>query len=375
MKLLAYVHLRRIYNPTGAGRVARNIIEQLDLLGKDEIRILSDRSDHQEFVPKVGAPWSGFRYHDFALGTSLQQGRWLFTDRPPAESWWPDAQVVYCASESYVPTRRARSVVTLHDAAYFEDNALSPNFDSWRQRAKWKILYRKLDRKVDMFHTVSHFSAERLAHFFPGMRDRLRVIHNGATERFFLPPNAAGEVEIARLGLDGRPFILLPGGLSYRKNADLVLKAWPTLQAIHPDLLLVVSGLCDPVYLDRAKALGPSVLLTGFVSDDTLCSLYHAARIVWFPSLYEGFGIPVIEAMLCGTAVLASASSSIPEVAGDAALLVDAATPLHHVEALDALLRDDSARSALVARGLERGRHFTWQAAAATLHERLADLI
>lgn len=375
MKLLAYVHLRRIYNPTGAGRVARNIIEHLDLLGKDEIRILCDRSDHQQFIPKVGAPWTEFLYHDFALRTSLQQGRWLFTESPTAESWWPDAEVVYCASESYVPTLRAKSVVTLHDAAYFEDKALSPNFDSWRQRAKWKILYRKLDRKVDMFHTVSHFSAERLAHFFPGMRGRLRVIHNGATERFFLPPNASGEAEIARLGLDGRPFILLPGGLSYRKNANLILMAWPILRAMHPDLLLVVSGHCNQEYLNRAKALGPSVLLAGFVGDDTLCSLYHAARIVWFPSLYEGFGIPLIEAMLCGTAVVASDSSSIPEVAGDAALLVDPASPTYHVEALDALLRDEAARSRLVARGLKRGRQFTWRAAATALRENLADLI
>jgi glycosyltransferase involved in cell wall biosynthesis len=138
---------------------------------------------------------------------------------------------------------------------------------------------------------------------------------------------------------------------------------------MHPDLLLVVPGHCTPDYVEQAKAVGASIVLAGFVSDDTLCSLYHAARLVWFPSLYEGFGIPVIEAMICGTAVVASNSSSIPEVAGDAALLVDPSSPDQHVDALD-----DSARAGLVARGLQRGSRFTWQAAAATLRGHLGEL-
>ncbi|MEP7007852.1 MAG: glycosyltransferase family 1 protein [Sphingomonas bacterium] len=374
MKLLAYVHLHRIHNATGAGRVARNIIEQLSLAGKDEIRVLAQGLDRQALVSEIGAPWDQFQYHDFSGTISWQQARWLFVDRPPAERWWPEAQIVYCASESYVPTRRARSVVTLHDAAYFEEGALSRSFDSMRQRLKWRILHGKLERKVDMFHTVSHFSAERLAHFFPAMRSRLRVVHNGVSERFFLPPNAAGEAELTRLRLNDRPFVLLPGGLSFRKNADLVLEAWPALSAQHPDLMLVVASHCDAQYIEKAKALGPSVLLTGYVSDDVLCSLYHAARIVWFPSLYEGFGMPVLEAMACGTAVLASASSSLPEVGGDAALLIDPQLPSRHVEALDALLTDEATRNAMVERGLERSRGFTWKIAAATLRENLTEL-
>jgi glycosyltransferase involved in cell wall biosynthesis len=374
MKLLAYVHLRRIHNATGAGRVVRNIVEQLELLGQDEIRILADRADRREVIPKVGEPWSDYHYLDFALDTSLQQALWIATDRPRAEHFWPEAELVYCTSESYVPTRRAKSVVTLHDASYFEPSALPRDDGFARQKAKWQVLYRKFERKMDMFHTVSHFSAERIAHFYPAMRDRLRVVHNGVTERFFQPPNAAGEAELERLGLRDRPFILLSGGLSYRKNADVALAAWPRLQAMHPDLLLVVPGQCTPDYAERARAIGASIIMAGFVSDDTLCSLYHAARLVWFPSLYEGFGIPAIEAMICGTAVVASNSSSIPEVAGDAALLVDPSSPDDHVAALDGLLTDDSARRDLVARGLERGPRFNWKAAATTLRGYLGEL-
>ena len=374
MKLLTYVHLRRIHNPTGAGRVVRNIVEQLELLGQDDIRILVDRADHRDVIPKVGKPWSDYRYLDFSLDTSWQQALWIATDRPRAEHWWPEAEVVYCASESYVPTRRAKSVVTLHDASYFEPSALRRDAGFARQKAKWQVLYGKFERKVDMFHTVSHFSAERIAHFYPAMRERLRVVHNGVSERFFKPPNIAGEAELERLGLEGRPFILLAGGLSYRKNADVVLAAWPRLRTMHPDLLLVVAGQCTTDYTERARAIGASIIIAGFVSDDTLCSLYHSAQLVWFPSLYEGFGIPVIEAMICGTAVVASNSSSIPEVAGGAALLVNPSVPDDHVAALDSLLTDDRARAELVGRGLERGRHFTWKAAAATLRGYLGEL-
>ena len=374
MKLLAYVHLRRIHNATGAGRVVRNIIEQLEAMGRDEIRLLVDRADHRDILPKVGAPWSAYRYLDFGLDTSWQQALWIATDLPRAEHWWPEAEIVYCPAESYVPTKRARNVVTLHDASYFEPSALPRGAGFARQKAKWQMLYRKLERKADLFHTVSQFSADRITHFYPAMRDRLRVVHNGVTERFFQPPNPAGEAELVRLGLDGRPFILLPGGLSYRKNADVALAAWPRLHQLHPDLLLVVAGQCDPAYAARAEAIGPSILMAGFVSDDTLCSLYHAARLVWFPSLYEGFGIPVAEAMACGAAIVASASSSIPEVAGDGALLADPAAPDRHVEALEGLLTDDAARTALAARGLERGRRFTWRAAAVSLRGHLAGL-
>lgn len=373
MKLLAYVHLRNIHNSTGAGRVARNIVEQLDSIGQDEIRILSDRHDSW-VLPLVGAPWTDFQYKQFPMGTSRQQAMWLLTNAPKAERWWPDADLVYCTGESYVPTRRMKSAVTLHDAAFFEAGAHAGNFANLKQRAKWQILHRRLARRVDMFHTVSQFSADRLSHFFPEMKNRLRVVHNGATDLFFAPPDMAGQEALAALGLVGRRFVLVPRGLAYRKNADLILAAWPKILSQHPDLMLVISSHNDPIYAERARRLGPSVQLTGFVADTVLRSLYHAADIVWYPSLYEGFGIPLVEAMACGTAIVASDSSSIPEVAGDSALLVDPLTIDHHVDAIDYLLVNDAERAALVDRGRERSRRFTWRLAAERLRSHFADL-
>jgi len=375
VKLLSYVHLRNIYRSTGAGRVARQMTEQLALVPGVDLRILADAADHRRTVQQVGAPWTGFRYHFFRHETSLQQARWFFLANPRAESFWPEAELIYCTAESYVPTRSARLAVTAHDAAIFETGAHSNNRALYQQRLKWNLLYRTLSRRADLFHTVSQFSADRLAHFFPSIRSRLRVVHNAVSQRFFEPVHETGERFLADHGLRDRPFILLPGGLHFRKNADLVLAAWPLIRSKHPDLVLAIVNHSNPDYAARAGSLGPAVKLLGFVDDDALASLYHAAALVWFPSRYEGFGLPVLEAMACGAPTVASDSSSLPEIAGNAALLLPPDRPDQHAEAIASLLSQPQERAALTRRGLERAAQFTWAASAQKLHGHFAAIL
>ncbi len=375
LNLLAYVHLRNIYRSTGAGRVARQLIEHLALRGDIDLHLLADPGDHARIVPLVGEPWNQFPYHFFRHETSRQQARWFLLDRPRAGQFWPAAQVVFCTAESYVPKGRARLAVTLHDAAYFEEDAHRRDRAFSAQRLKWQLLYRKLERRADLFHTVSHFSAERLGHFFPAIRSRLRVVHNAVTPHFFEPVTAAGLASVAGLGLAERPFILLPGGLHFRKNAELVLAAWPLLRELCPELVLAVVNHSDPVYAERAKAFGPRFRLLGFVPDEALRALYAAARVVWFPSRYEGFGLPVVEAMACGTPVVTSRASSLPEIAANAALLAPPDSAKAHVEALEAILRDGSLYDEFARRGHARARQFTWSRSASQLKHYFEELL
>jgi glycosyltransferase involved in cell wall biosynthesis len=375
MNILAYVHLQNIYGSTGLGRVARQAIEHLAQEPEDQLHILANSSDHRSVVHKAGKPWTGFPYHFFDDKTSRQQTRWVFTGRPTAEHYCPEAEVVYCPDESYVPTVKARLVVTLHDVAIFEAGALPQNWRFFKQRLKSNWLYHILSRKADLLHTVSNFSADRIAHFFPGITSRLRVVHNAAPPRFFLPISDEGENFLREQGIANRPFILLPGGLNYRKNAELVLKAWPLIHEKHPELILVVVSHCEPTFIGPAKCLGESVRLMGYISDDALCSLYHAACLVWFPSLYEGFGLPILEAMACGTPVVASDSTSIPEVAGNAAVLVSPRCVTDHVEAIDSLLKDGRQREDLSRRGKLHAQQFTWQHTAAQLRRQFLSLV
>ena len=367
LKLLAYVHLRNIYASTGAGRVARQLTEHLALRKDVSLRVLADAGDQRRILPLVGEPWQSFRYHTFSADTSRQQARWFALERPKAESFWSEADIVFCTGESYVPSRKARLVVTAHDAAYFESAAHVRNAAFWRQRLKWSLLFRRLSARADMIHTVSQFSADRLAHHFPALASRLRVVHNAVAPHFFQPVRQAGAQFVQANGLHNRPFVLVPGGLHFRKNADLILAAAPRLLARYPDLVLAVVNHSDPAYAGRAAALGDRVRLLGFVEEDALHALYAAATAVWFPSLYEGFGMPVLEAMASGTPVVASRASSLPEIAGDAALLAGAHDVKDHLETLFLLLDESSLREDLGRRGFLHAQQFTWQRSATQL--------
>ena len=367
LKILAYVHLRNIHGSTGAGRTARQITEHLAMREDVDLRVLADASDMSRILPLVKEPWTGYRFHSFQADTSRQQARWFFLDRPKAEHYWPEADVVFCTGESYVPVKRARLVMTAHDAGYFEPGAHIRDSTYWKTRLKWELLYRKLERKVDAFHTVSQFSADRLAHFFPSTRSRIRWVHNGVTPLFFGKVDPAGQRYVEDVGLGSRPFVLVPGGLHFRKNAELILQATPTLLKRFPDLIIAIVNHTNPAYAQKAMLLGPRVMLLGFVPDEALHALYTAATVVWYPSRYEGFGLPVVEAMACGASVVASNSSSIPEIAGDAGVLVDPVDANAHVDAITGLLTDGRARTALAVAGRVRASRFTWTACASEL--------
>ncbi|MDE1175580.1 MAG: glycosyltransferase family 1 protein [Edaphobacter sp.] len=375
MDLLSYVHLRNIYRSTGVGRVARELTQNMARLPDVQARILVDRGDYDRVIAKVGKPWTGFEYRFMQHETSRQQAIWFLTNRPKAEDYWPDVEVVHCTAESYVPVRKARLAVSCHDAQHFEPGVhkLSP----WllRHRLKWKLLFDRLDREADMFHMISEFAAERTAHYFPTIASRLRVVPNAASESFFQPATEKGLQVLKQLGIEGRPFILAPGGLQHRKNAELILDAWPRIHERNAELILVVINWTDPVYQERADALGASCVLGGFQEEEELVALYRAAELVWFPTRYDGFGMPVIEAMASGTPVVSSNTSGIPEVAGSAALLLSPDRPDEHIDAICGLLEDTAAREDMTQRGMQRAQQYRWERSAESLAAHLRSLL
>ena len=375
MNVLAYVHLRNIYRSTGAGRTARQVTEHLARRSDVHLRILADEADRARIVPLAGGPWPHFEYSTFASETSRQQTRWFLLDRPVAEAYWPAADIVYCTGESYVPAQKAKLVVTAHDAGYFEEGAHRRDTAFWKTRLKWTLLFRKLERKADLFHTVSHFSAERLAHHFPAIASRLRPVYNGVTPHFFGAVSETGLEEWRASGLANRTYVLIPGGLHYRKNAELILQTVPLLLRRFPELIVAVVNHTDPRYAAQAKGFGERFRLLGFVSDDALHALYAGAAVVWYPSRYEGFGLPVVEAMASGTAVVASNSASIPEIAGAAALLADPSSSQAHLSAIGDLLTEERARERMAASGRLRARQFTWERCASKLHGHFQSLL
>lgn len=375
MNVLSYVHLRNIYRSTGVGRVARELTEHLAAMPDVCLHVLADQADHDRILPKVAAPWPSLPYHLFRHDTSRQQMLWFLRGTPRAEDFWPGAEIVHCTAESFVPVRSARLVVSCHDAQHFEPGA--HRITPWllKQRFKWKLLFNRLARSASIFHMISNFSAERTAHYFPAIADRLRVIPNAASDAFFLPPTSEGLDVLGRLGIRDRPYILAPGGLQHRKNADLILEAWPQIQRLHPDLKLVVINHSDSAYLDRARALGDSLILGGFQDESQLVALYSASQLVWFPTLYDGFGMPVVEAMAAGAPVISSNTTGIPEVAGNAAVLLSPLDVAAHVAAIDDLLRSPADRTTLSQAGRQRAAAFRWSHSAAMLKQAFDSLL
>jgi len=375
MNLLSYVHLRNIYRSTGVGRVAREMTEHLAVLPEVNLEVLADPGDHREIVPKVGEPWTSYRYHFMQHETSRQQAIWYLFNRPTAESYWPETELVYCTAESYVPVRKARIAISCHDTQHYERGAHRMSFWLLKQRFKWRLLFDRLAQKADMFHMISEFAAERTAHFFPAIKSRLRVVPNAASESFFRPPTEVGKQVFREFGIADRPYVLVPGGLHHRKNADLILDAWPHIQQRNPDLTLVIINHSNPMYLDRAKALAPSLVMAGFQTEDSLVALYNAAQLVWFPTRYEGFGMPVIEAMACGAPVISSNTTAIPEVAGDAAMLLSPEKMSDHIEAITALLGDSAERERFSRLGRARAERYRWANSAKLLAAEFAALL
>lgn len=191
--------------------------------------------------------------------------------------------------------------------------------------------------------------------------ENTRVVHLGVDERF-RDPAPLDRARREGLGLPGR-YILHAGGASERKNLPALADAWRRIAARHPDITLALSGPAHPRRNELFRDLERVVLL-GRVEGAVVPGLLAGAEAVVVPSLHEGFGLPVLEAMAAGTPVVAADTSSLPEVAGDAAILVPP-TGEGIAEGLTALLDGEVDRDGLVARGRGRAAEFTWERCAA----------
>jgi glycosyltransferase involved in cell wall biosynthesis len=159
--------------------------------------------------------------------------------------------------------------------------------------------------------------------------------------------------------------VLVVGTLEWRKNLLRLLQAWKIAAGDHPQVELVIAGGCGRAFRPiDLQDLPPRTRLLGYVADDELPALYSGALALVLPSLYEGFGLPALEAMACGTPVIVACAGALPEVVGEAGLYFNPLDVRQMAQALHAALDDPALRREMSHRGLHRARMFTWQAAA-----------
>jgi glycosyltransferase involved in cell wall biosynthesis len=256
---------------------------------------------------------------------------------------------------------RAPRVLTIHDAIPYVYPQTSTRLD-WLIYRVWLPL---AVRAASAVITDSAHSREDILTHLPVAPERVAVVPLAADRRFRPLPLAQVEPVLRHYGLQ-RPYILYVGALESRKNLPRLLEAYALLRAWSPRWRLMIVGAAkwkfSPIF-DAVQRLGLEghVDFTGYVADEHLPALYAGADLFAFPSLYEGFGLPVLEAMACGAPVVTSNTSSLPEVAGDAALLVDPTDVRQIAQAMWLVLSQPALAAELRARGLARAAQFTWK--------------
>jgi glycosyltransferase involved in cell wall biosynthesis len=267
------------------------------------------------------------------------------------------------------PIATARQVVTVHDVAPLDH----PEWFDPRVSAWYRWLLPRLVKRVARVITVSRFSRNRLIERLGVSEDRVVAIPNGVGAKFH--PSSSEEVTrvMARYRLTA-PYLLMVGSLEPRKNFDIVARAWDETGRALDGVTLAIVGNTRPTLKTAVpdRALGWVRRLDAVVDAD-LPAIYTGAIGLLMPSLYEGFGLPVLEAMACGTPVMAARAGALPEVAGDAAVLVDPLDPSSVAGGLLRLVGDTATRETCRTRGLERAAGFDWDRSASMTWQVLSE--
>ena len=267
-------------------------------------------------------------------------------------------------SPDFIPPHRpsCKSVITVHDLAFL----LYPHFLT-KESARY---YGHIDQAVrwtDHIIAVSNSTKRDTIQHLGVPEDKITVVYEAASPIFRpLDKGEAQEQVRNRHGVEG-PFLLFVSTIEPRKNVPTLLRAlWQLLECYKEDVRLVLAGgkgwlFEDAFALVEELNLDDRVHFVGRVSSEDLLYLYNAAELLAHPAFYEGFGLPPLEAMACGTAVVSSTSSSLPEVVGQAGLLVDPTDTEAFTAAMEQVLSDKNVREQMQAAGLEQARSFSWQ--------------
>ena len=279
---------------------------------------------------------------------------------PPLEWFIGPVDVVHGSNFVVPPTRRAGAVVSVHDLTPLHH----PELCNDATLAFPGLIRRALGRGA-WVHTDSAFVAGEVIEAFSADPDRVRVVHPGVPELPTVAPALAPRLVRELLPLLSGRFVLSVGTAEPRKDLPGLVAAFDELARHHDDVALVLAGppgwgeepLLQAIGRARARA---RIMRTGWVDQTTLAALYAQASVLAYPSRYEGFGFPPLQAMRAGVPVVATRAGSLPEVLGDGALLVDVGDPDALAGALGRVIEDDTVRRALQAAGAAQAAQFSW---------------
>ncbi len=286
---------------------------------------------------------------------------WRRTSMPPLEWFVGPVEVVHGTNFVVPPTKAAAAIASVHDLTPLHH----PELCNAATLAYPGLIARAV-RRGAWLHADSAFVAEELRDAFAVDADRVRVVHPGVPALRELGPGTAQQMLEIWPGLSGHRFVLAVGTAEPRKDLPGLVQAFDRVAAHDDDVALVLAGpvgwgeqaLDDAISRSKVAA---RIVRTGWVDEGMLGALFQEASVLAYPSRYEGFGFPPLQAMRAGVPVVATTAGSLPEVLGDAALLVEVGQPDALAEALTRALDDEAVRRHLIEAGTARAAGFSWE--------------
>ena len=348
----------------GIGTYVRNLLKQLARIDQETEYVLLCRACDTSIVNELGV---NFR----AVAEAARNYSFSEQVHIPMVLRREGVDLYHAPHYVLPPLTQCKSIVTIHDVIHLLFPQYLPNrlAHLYARASLWAAA-----RRADRILTVSETSKHDILWRFKIPAEKVTVIYNAIDERFNVEPSDEQVQRVReRYQLDEQ-FILYVGNIKPHKNLERLIDAFDRLRASgfpHVRLLIIGDEISKYPALRRAvhvHKLHKEVRFLGFVPIETLAVLYRLADVFVFPSLYEGFGLPPLEAMASGAPVVTSNVSSLPEVVGDAALLVDPYDSESIADGMRQLLTDDDLRATLRARGFARAKQYSWQQSIEQVH-------
>jgi len=342
----------------GIGTYIRNLLRQLSRMDRETDFVMLCRPEDREALSSLG---ENFR------PVPETAGNYSIAEQVKVPLALRREGVTLFHAPHYVlpPLVRCNSVVTIHDCIHLMFPQYLPNRIALAYaRASIGIAARRATRVL----TVSESSKRDILRFVDTQPDKIDVIYNAYDDRFGVEPREEDVIRVRERFQLHDEFVLYAGNVKPHKNVERLIQAFHLLRQRgldHLKLVIIGDEVSRYAALRRAvhkHQLHQHVRFLGYLPEETLAVMYRLAGVFVFPSLYEGFGLPPLEAMASGTPVVTSNVSSLPEVAGDAAVLVDPYDPAAIADGIENVLTDERVRRELRKKGLERARQFSWEA-------------
>lgn len=362
-RVCVFTPLNRLVIPSG---VPRHIIEVVGGLLRDpslQVSFFANRAEVEKYLPTQNEQWTNAPRVMFDSPTAVMVRAWGILNRPTFEKMGGDADWLYLPADGYVAVERAKLAVTIHDVYKLEPPA--PHTDRWGHytaRLRHWVIYKRVASRADRIITVSQFSADRIMHYLGVPASRIEVAHNGVSTAFFEPQEYHWAGLREKLQLEEGRFFVYSGGLKAKKNGHGIIAAWRVFEERVPGFKLVILGHHDAGFLERAMQQLKRAVFPGRLTDAEMAALLSKSVAMFFPSFYEGFGMPVVEAFAAGTCVVASDIPALREVAGEVAFYVNPYDSRSMAEGLARCAELADERQGRVQAARERAKTFTWDA-------------